>query len=475
MPDADPASLTGPSFELRIQRVLLVLLSGMLIVVASGVLSAWALASAASDVGRIDQSRLALRGVVEGMVDQESGVRGFLITERESFLETYGPGEATADANRILLDTLSDDLDGAERVLDDLDRAITDWRGVADEEIRLVRDGRGNEAVAIAESGAAKERFDLIREQVRSIDERLSEISDSRNQRQADLERLLAVIGVVVALGALAVIIATLRWLRRSVTRPLAALTVHADPADPAVYVLDGKVAGEVAAVAKSADRMRRAADLERNEAVLVAEQAERQRIAADLHDGPVQMLFAVQLRLQHLLTGHRDDPDVADVVGSGIEVLEATQSDLRLLMFDLAPPGLGDKSLADVVAATVPQVLDPPARSVIDVPEDVIFDTTSQLVACRVIVEAIRNVNRHAKATTVTVRIRSIGDIVTVEVIDDGEGFDAAGSVPVGHFGLGIMRSLVESVSGEFDVRSAPGSGTTVHVTLPVSPSPAQ
>ncbi len=470
MPHIALAHPTESSFEVRIRRVLWVLLAGMLIVAASGVLSAWALSNAASDVDRLERSMVALGGILEGMVDQESGVRGFLITQREPFLETYGPGGATADANRVLLEELVGELDGFE-VFDDLDRAIADWRGVADQEIRLVRDARGDEAIAIAESGAAKERFDLIRTYVRDIDGRLGDIADARNQRQADLEKLLAVVGLAVALGALIVIVATLRWLQQSVTLPLAALTgAVSDPDERAFSALTDNAAGEVAAVARSADRMRRAADLERNEAVLVAEQTERKRIAADLHDGPVQMLFAVQLRLQQLLNHHHNDPDVVEVVGSGIEVLEATQSDLRILMFDLAPPGLGEKSLADVVSATVPQVLEPPARSVIDVPDDVTFDTTSQLVACRVIVEAIRNVNRHANATTVTVRVRSAGHIVTVEVIDDGEGFDASGAAPVGHFGLDIMRSLVESVGGRFDVRSAPGAGTAVHAMLPVA-----
>ncbi len=475
MPDTARTSPAGPSLEVRIQRVLLVLLTGMLIVVASGVLSAWALSGAARDVDKIEQSQAALRGVLEGMVDQESGVRGFLITEQESFLDTYEPGGATADANRALLNELMEGLDDFEGVRD-LDRTIADWRGVADQEIRFVRDGRGDEAIAIAESGAAKERFDRIRAQVDSLDEQLNEVGDTRNQRQADLEKLLAIVGLVVALGALVVIVATLRWLRRSVTRPLAALTGAVDdPDERAFSALTDNAAVEVVAVARSADRMRRAADLERNEAILVAEQAERSRIAADLHDGPVQMLFAVQLRLQQLIKRHHDEPDVLEVVGSGIEVLEATQSDLRLLMFDLAPPGLGDKSLAHVISTTVPQVLDPPVRPVIDVPDDVIFDTTSQLVACRVIVEAIRNVNRHANATTVIVRVRSMGDIVTVEVIDDGAGFDSSSTAPAGHFGLGMMRSLVESVSGTCDVRSALGGGTRVHVTLPISPAPVQ
>lgn len=464
---AQPPS-TGPSFEVRIRLALSILLGGLLIVATGGVVSAWALADAARDLHRIERATIALGGVLEGMVDQETGVRGFILTGREPFLETYGPGGASADSNRALLEELVGDLDGFES-FDELDRAIADWRELADAEISFVRNGRPDEAVAIVESGVPKERFDLIRAYITSIDERLSDIVDARNQRQADLERLLAVIGVAVFVGALVIIGATLRWLRRSVTQPLARLTgAVGEPGEQPFSTLADDAAGEVAAIARSADRLRAAKDIERNEAVLVAEQTERTRVAADLHDGPVQTLFALQLRLQQLVTRHQEDPDIVEVLGGGIDVLESTQSDLRVLMFDLAPPGLGDRPLSDVVAATVSQALDPPARALVDVPGDQEFNPATELVICRVVVEAIRNVNRHAAAASVIVRIRPDGDVVVVEVIDDGVGFDADHTSAAGHFGLGIMRSLVESVGGSFTVTSALGAGTTVRFVVP-------
>lgn len=471
MSDIAQPPLTGRSFEVRIRQVLWILLGGMLVIATGGVLSALALADAARDVDTVERANAALAGVLEGMIDQETGVRGFILTGQEPFLETYGPGGANADSDRALLDDLVGDIGdlGGFEGFDELDHSIAAWREIADEEIALVRAGRPEDAVAIVESGAAKERFDLVRFYVESIDERLVEVIEARNRRQADLSWLLAIVGVAVLVGALAVITATLRWLRRSVTEPLALLSgAVAGPDARPFSALAGDVAGEVAAVAHSADRLRIAKDIERNEAVLVAEQTERARVAADLHDGPVQTLFALQLRLQQLLKRQHDNADLVDVLGGGIDVLETTQSDLRLLMFDLAPPGLGDRPLSDVVAATVSQVLDPPARALVNVPDDVEFSSASQLVICRVIVEAIRNVNRHAAATTVTVQVRPDGDVATVDVADDGVGFDVGGAPTAGHFGVGIMRSLVESVGGTFAMTSVPGAGTTVHFVVP-------
>ncbi len=472
MPDVDEKTTTGPSFERRIRTVLWILLTGTFLVAASGIVSAWALTDSARDVSSVEHASDVLDGIRAGMVDQETGVRGFILTSREDFLVPYPKGGETARANRELLDETATGIAGLDS-LAALDASISSWQAIADEEIALVRSGRIDEARAIVESGVPKARFDEIRENLGAIDASLARTIVERNARQVELERRLAMLGVIVLVAGTAIIIATLRWLRRSVTRPLATLTGAVGAGREEDFeALAGDAAGEVAAIARSADLLRFNKDVERNEAVLVAEQTERARVAADLHDGAVQMLFALQLRLQHLLgrklVGHDPDDETVTVVRQGIEVLESTQAQLRVLMFDLAPPGLGSKSLAEVLAATVPQVLEPPTRVDLDVPDDVEFSMASQLVICRVVIEAIRNVNRHAAATNVTIRIRQEGADVSVEVIDDGKGFDPLTTVATGHFGLEIMSTIVSSVGGTFALHSAPSEGTGVSFRVP-------
>lgn len=466
---SSPASavpVTGPSFERRIRQVLWILLGGLMVVAAGGVLSAWALADASQEVAVVEDASDALGRVLEGMVDQETGVRGFILTGREPFLETYGPGGASADQALIELDELVTDLPTFDD-LDGLAVAIDAWRELADREIALVRDGRADDAVVIVESGEPKSRFDAVRAFVRAIDLQLRNLRDARSGQQSDLERLLALLGVAVLLGSLAVILATVRWLRRSVTEPLAELAgAVGDPDERTFASLTGEAAGEVAAVARSADRLRAAKDRERREAVLLAEQAERERVAADLHDGPVQSLFAVQLRLQELATRHRGE--VADVLGSGIDVLEATQRDLRSLMLDLSPPGIGDRPIGGLLASAGPDVLDAATRLEVHAPRDLVLSLASQLVVHRVAVEALRNVAKHADASNVAIRLEPQDDVVVVEVVDDGIGFDVTAGPPPGHFGIGIMRSLVETLDGSIELTSTAGAGTTLRFTVP-------
>jgi signal transduction histidine kinase len=85
---------------------------------------------------------------------------------------------------------------------------------------------------------------------------------------------------------------------------------------------------------------------------------------------------------------------------------------------------------------------------------------------------EALSNVARHAAATRVDVRIRRNGEILTLQVADDGRGFqsptDTDRSVLAGGTGLEGMRERVSLLGGELDVRERSGSGVELTVTLP-------
>lgn len=79
-----------------------------------------------------------------------------------------------------------------------------------------------------------------------------------------------------------------------------------------------------------------------------------------------------------------------------------------------------------------------------------------------------LTNVVRHAGADRVEVTIEPKDEHIMLDVRDDGEGFDPGG-VPEGHHGLELMRQRVELARGRFEVASAPGRGTCVHVEVPL------
>ena len=85
-----------------------------------------------------------------------------------------------------------------------------------------------------------------------------------------------------------------------------------------------------------------------------------------------------------------------------------------------------------------------------------------------RIAQEAPHNLVKHSRAKHASLRLRSDRDALTMEVADDGEGFDPSESYP-GHFRLQSMRERAESRGGELQVESGPGEGTTVRVRVPM------
>ena len=90
--------------------------------------------------------------------------------------------------------------------------------------------------------------------------------------------------------------------------------------------------------------------------------------------------------------------------------------------------------------------------------------DGEREFAILRIAHEALNNAVRHAGAEHVTVRLSQRPDVVTVEVRDDGVGFDPhSAEVRSRHLGLTSMEERARELGGRLEIRSAPGSGTTV------------
>jgi signal transduction histidine kinase len=93
---------------------------------------------------------------------------------------------------------------------------------------------------------------------------------------------------------------------------------------------------------------------------------------------------------------------------------------------------------------------------------------TTTSRLLLRVAQEALQNATTHAGAGLVLVSVGDDGRCYWLEVRDDGMGFDTAGDVPLGHFGLRVVRDLVTDAGGTVTMRSSPGRGAILRVDLP-------
>jgi signal transduction histidine kinase len=94
--------------------------------------------------------------------------------------------------------------------------------------------------------------------------------------------------------------------------------------------------------------------------------------------------------------------------------------------------------------------------------------DTEAALYFC--ILEALQNIQKYAKATSAVVRLREDGDRLSVEVADDGRGFDVA-ATRRGN-GLTNMEDRLDALGGTLQIVSSPGGGTTLRAIIPLTPT---
>jgi signal transduction histidine kinase len=88
-----------------------------------------------------------------------------------------------------------------------------------------------------------------------------------------------------------------------------------------------------------------------------------------------------------------------------------------------------------------------------------------------RIIQEALSNIRKHARATNAIVSFGRTADGLTIEVSDNGQGFDPERLVRTGwpRFGLQTMRERAQAIGGKCDIVSSPGHGTIVTVQVPL------
>ncbi|MBX6390203.1 MAG: GAF domain-containing protein [Frankia sp.] len=196
----------------------------------------------------------------------------------------------------------------------------------------------------------------------------------------------------------------------------------------------------------------------------------DRDRIARDLHDHVMQRLFAVALGLQGLAAAE-DRPDRAARMATYVEDLDATLREIRQTVFELrgrsTPPGAaGLRSQVLAVVDEMAEMLGYAPRLRFEGPVDTAADGGTGDHVLAVVRESLSNAARHARASSVDVRVAVEGGRVLVEVIDDGVGVGE----PTRRSGLANMASRADQVCGECEIGPGPnGRGTRVYWSAPL------
>ena len=204
---------------------------------------------------------------------------------------------------------------------------------------------------------------------------------------------------------------------------------------------------------------------------------AERARLSRDIHDSVAQGLSSINLLLQ----AAEQDWDVRSAaarrhVGRAAQTARYGLDDVRRVVRDLAPP-----ELADGHGSGLPDALREAAARIVQqsgVAVEVVFhgrpvplpdQVASALL--RTARGALANVVEHAHATQVMATLTYQDASVSLDVVDDGRGFDLSAVSARGGRGQGLagIRSRVAALGGDVAVESTPGEGTALAVSLPL------
>jgi len=204
---------------------------------------------------------------------------------------------------------------------------------------------------------------------------------------------------------------------------------------------------------------------------VMDAQEEERARISRELHDGVNQSLTTLILRLGAADRLVHDEAVKAEVAGAR-ELAARILAEVRRVARDLRPPDFQEMGLGaalETLCSTFSEQhgihaeayhvdLNCPCRSV-----------TIDLALYRIVQEALANVARHSRATEVGVVLACRNELITVQVEDNGVGFDPRRvERSRGHLGIVGMKERAALLGGTVLVESRPGLGTTVHVEIP-------
>src|SRR5215203_5438912 len=196
----------------------------------------------------------------------------------------------------------------------------------------------------------------------------------------------------------------------------------------------------------------------------------ERQRLARELHDSVSQALYGITLGTKTARALLERNPEqVADSLEYVLSLATAGQAEMRALIFELRPESLKKEGL---VAALEKQADALKARHGIDVVAALCNEPDASLevkeAVYRIAQEALHNTVKHARASNVEIKMECTPEQITLEITDDGAGFEAQGDFP-GHLGLRSMRERALRLGGTLTVESTSGKGTRICAQVPI------
>jgi signal transduction histidine kinase len=209
---------------------------------------------------------------------------------------------------------------------------------------------------------------------------------------------------------------------------------------------------------------------------ITLAEERARRKVAGELHDGPAQNLAGMAMQLAELKRKATDREQIT-LLSEAEQVLADTTLQTRTLMLELAPPGLHESGLVEALRWLAERV-SKQQRLIVTVEDDgqpKPLEDPVQVLLFQTVRELLQNVVKHARSKRATVRCSVQDDVLMLDVVDPGVGFEvhSIDRLPTrqGGFGLFNIRERLKLMGGSVDIHSIIGEGTTVRIRVALKP----
>jgi signal transduction histidine kinase len=238
------------------------------------------------------------------------------------------------------------------------------------------------------------------------------------------------------------------------------------------IYDESGKISGvcgilnDITVVKKAQTQLRRLSG-----SIMANQEKERSAIARELHDELGQVLTALRMdsvwMYEHLKAS---DPEASERALTMCRLIDKNIEDVRGMVFRLRPGALDDLGLVDALEwYTVDFEKRTEITCVFEHNDIPVLNETVSTAAYRIAQEALTNVARHASANRVEVVLKTNNGLLTLAVVDDGQGFDALHLFESEGLGVVGMRERATLVGGALEVHARPKKGTQVYFNVPI------
>ena len=410
--------------------------------------------NAMAEIDKAETTRATINKLLQQMLDAETGQRGYLLTGDVRYLEPYNAALADVNQNLDELRSLTSNSPSELAQFSVMSRSMSRKLAEMDLTVRMRKNGQTDAWKFVITTDVGLQQMDSIREQAN----KLASVSIQKLEHgEAQINRSLQVARIGIAIMALGGLLAFYMYLKQTQSL-LASGEREKDSLQRERDQLDLQVKERTANLAELATHLQN------------VREDERGHLARELHDELGALLTAAKLDVARLKS--RLPPNLPEVLERLAHLTNTLNSGIALkrrIVEDLRPSSLTHLGLVASLEILAREFEERSGLSITTDLEHVELDGAAQLTVYRLVQESLTNISKYADATQIIVSLQNMDSYISIEVHDNGNGFDVGKAVPSSH-GLSGMRHRVEAGGGRLTVTSEKGSGTRIYAVLPKS-----